>query len=436
MIKVEFNFNQAITVIQATLQDPFQDIIKSYLQKTQLESGSVSFIANGKVLNQEGTLENKMNPLNKENKILKILVNLINPSKPEQNLIKSKDIICPKCYEPCRIKIENYRFKLYDCVNNHIIDNIKINDFQNTQMINMKDIICEIHKDKNMANSYKNKFYKCLTCKRNICLLCKENHDKTHNIIKYELKNYICPIHNSLFIKYCTQCKLNLCILCNKEHKDHNKILFDDNSQIIDEIKDNFKETKKILESFSNNIETIILKLTELNEIVGLYYEMNNDIINNYDIRNTNYNIFENIKELNNNNELYKELKEINKIKNLNDKFKAINNLYDKINLKKENINVICEKKSESNDNINIDYKSNNNIICSNSNDKNDIKLLKIFNKNYNLDIKDINIVELYLWNNNIGFKGFKDLCKINLKELKELYLSGNNIRDITEIEK
>ena len=281
MIKVEFNFNQTITVIQATLQDPFQDIIKSYLQKTQLESGSVSFIANGKVLNQEGTLENKMNPLNKENKILKILVNLINPSKPEQNLIKSKDIICPKCYEPCRIKIENYGFKLYDCVNNHIIDNIKINDFQNTQMINMNDIICEIHKDKNMANSYKNKFYKCLTCKRNICLLCKENHDKTHNIIKYELKNYICPIHNSLFIKYCTQCKLNLCILCNKEHKDHNKILFDDNSQIIDEIKDNFKEIKKILESFSNNIETIILKLTELNEIVGLYYEINNDIINN-----------------------------------------------------------------------------------------------------------------------------------------------------------
>ena len=83
MIKVEFNFNQTITVIQATLQDPFQDIIKSYLQKTQLESGSVSFIANDKVLNQEGTLENKMNPLNKENKILKILVNLINPSKPE-----------------------------------------------------------------------------------------------------------------------------------------------------------------------------------------------------------------------------------------------------------------------------------------------------------------------------------------------------------------
>ena len=190
MIKIEFELNQNITIIQADLKELFKNIINRFLQKAEIQPGAASFLANGKILNPEEALENQMNQINKESKSLKIIVNLIYAPKPGEKLIKSKDIICPECYEPCRIKIKNCKFKLYDCPNNHIIDDINISDFQRKQMIDMNKIICFNHKDnsKNMGNSYNNEFYKCLTCKTDICLLCKNKHDVSYNVVKFEQK--------------------------------------------------------------------------------------------------------------------------------------------------------------------------------------------------------------------------------------------------------
>ena len=115
MIRVEFDLNQLVTVIQANLNDLFKDVINNYLQKTGLQIGSVYFLANSEILKQEGTLESKMNNLNKQNNTIKIIVKFINEPNPEPKYFKFKDIICPTCYEPCRIKIENYKVKLYDC---------------------------------------------------------------------------------------------------------------------------------------------------------------------------------------------------------------------------------------------------------------------------------------------------------------------------------
>ena len=51
MVEIEFNFNQAITNIQANLNDPFRDVINKFMQKSLLEPGSVNFLVNGKVIN-------------------------------------------------------------------------------------------------------------------------------------------------------------------------------------------------------------------------------------------------------------------------------------------------------------------------------------------------------------------------------------------------
>ena len=104
-----------------------------------------------------------MSELNKQDKKIKVLVYLLNEDNQEQIFVKSKDIICPKCYEPYRFQIENYKIKLYDCINNHITDNINFIDFRNTQKINESNIICEICKDNNKGKSYNHEFYKCLT---------------------------------------------------------------------------------------------------------------------------------------------------------------------------------------------------------------------------------------------------------------------------------
>ena len=77
MVEIEFNFNQAITNIQAKLDDPFQNVINKFMQKSLLKPGSVNFLANGKVINPNESVENHMSNLNKESKKMKIIVTTV-----------------------------------------------------------------------------------------------------------------------------------------------------------------------------------------------------------------------------------------------------------------------------------------------------------------------------------------------------------------------
>ena len=258
MVDIDFDLNQSHTMIQANLTDQFQEVINKYLGKTLLKPESVAFIVNGKQVNPSESVQSHMNKLDKEQNKMKVLVNILESNEAPQAVnTKSKEIICPECHESCKIKIENGKFKFYDCINNHIIDNISILDFQETQKIYLSNIICSNHTDKNMENSYKNGFYLCLSCKTNLCLLCKDNHETNHTVVKYEQKNCICPKHNSIFIKYCKQCKLNLCIMCDEEHDNHDKIYFGEISPKKGEIENQLSELETIINSFNKVINTI-----------------------------------------------------------------------------------------------------------------------------------------------------------------------------------
>ena len=78
-----------------------------------------------------------MSDLNKQNKKMPMLVKEIeeNDKGKDKVIIKSKDIICPNCKEPCGVKTDNYKIKLYECNNGHETSNIKITEFENTQKI-------------------------------------------------------------------------------------------------------------------------------------------------------------------------------------------------------------------------------------------------------------------------------------------------------------
>ena len=62
---------------------------------------------------------------------MKVIV--YNKYKEDKNdvIIQSKDIICPICKNPARIKIDDH-IKIFDCCNKHNIEGIKIDDFLNT----------------------------------------------------------------------------------------------------------------------------------------------------------------------------------------------------------------------------------------------------------------------------------------------------------------
>ena len=95
------------------------------------------------------------------------------------------DIICPICYESIKLYIEDYNIYLYECKNKHEIDNILINEFEEIQKIDISKIKCEKCKKKNKNETYNNQFYRCNSCKINICPLCKSNHDK--KLINYSI---------------------------------------------------------------------------------------------------------------------------------------------------------------------------------------------------------------------------------------------------------
>ena len=403
MVEIEFNFNQMITNIQAKLDVPFQDVINKFMQKSLLEPGSVNFLTNGKVINPNESVESHMSNLNKQNKKLKIFVTMsVNDEQnKEEVIVKSKDIICPQCKEPCRIRIENYKIKLYECTYGHKTEDIKLKDFDKIQSINESQIICNNCKFKNKGNCPSGEFYRCLNCKLNLCLLCKPNHDRRHNIIKYDHRNYICQIHNEHLIKYCIQCKKNICFACEGH----------DNHECEDFIKPNIEEKKKILNELKINVDEIKKHLKEVIDnlngfmsYINKYYEINNNILENYNIKKRNYQVLKNLNEINNIKEIIEIIKNINNNNNIKNKISNILDVYNNMN------------------------KGRMNIMTTIYNVKNQNKI-KIFDENFVKNNKN----NCYLKINNIK-QELSDYFEIKNKEQKKFEIKLYEINTITNM--
>ena len=419
MVTIEFDFNQKIIKIQGKLDEPFKNIVDKYFLKNSIEPNSVYFLANGKILNLEQTIESQMTEINKKNKKLTVLVNYIMKEKKynEDVIIKSKDIICPKCHEPCRIKIQNSKIKLFGCINNHIIDDIKFTNFNETQKINISEIICNNCKIKNLGNCPNNEFYCCLSCIINLCLLCKPNHNQNHNIIKYTQKHYICQKHNEIFDEYCEMCNMNICFSC-EEHEKHKTISFKELKPNLIKTKLHFSEIKAEIDVFNNKVKEIIEILNNLVKIINVYCEINYDIINNYEFKNRNYQNFKNLEEINNNNDLLEKLKKVNQIDNIKDKIINIINI-NELYCRDNSINngYIQKMKSELELNLQNDKLENQKKIIGNKvnppkfntkensldNNKNNIPMKKMYFNTPNKNMNQFQIINSNLTKNRFN---------------------------------
>ena len=238
-------------------------------------------------------------------------------------LLLSKDIICFDCKENCLIDIKNFKINFNKCKNNHIYNNILLNNYDITQKLDLNEIICDICNNQNKGNTHNNEFYICNNCNKNICPLCKSIHDKNHNIINYDDKNYICKKHNDNFNKYCKTCNVNICIICEDEHNNHDII---DLSKILikkDDFNKILKELKESIDKYKYRINIIKEIFDKMIYILDIYYKINNNIYNNYNMNKRNYYNLLNIYNIKNNNEII--IKDINNIIN-NDNISEIYN--------------------------------------------------------------------------------------------------------------
>ena len=323
MAEVIFNYEGIITKIQCHITDKMSQIISKFIIKTKEKGDNLFYLYNGNKINKELSFIDQANVLDKNRKKMNIIVNKNEEDIYQTKEILSKDVICPECKESILLNVKNFKINLYGCKNNHQINNLILNNFEESQKIDISKIVCEICHINNKNKTHNNEFYICNTCNKNICPLCKSNHDQNHIIINYNDKNYLCSKHNDSFIKFCKTCYKDICIICENEHINHyiinlNKLLINKNELIKSS-----EELKNIIDKFKYKISIIKEILDSIINIIERYHKLNNYIINNYNINKRNFHKLQNLNNLKINNEMI--IAKLNNIINSNKIF-DINN--------------------------------------------------------------------------------------------------------------
>jgi len=414
MKKVAFAFDGSETIIQCNKEDKIEDMCNKYVNQNGIDIQSIYFLYNGMQFDLELPFNNN-NIIDKNENDIKILVF----EKTEKTviinkgIIKSKEIICPKCQENCKIKMDEYKIKLYDCKNNHEINNISLDEYYETQNIDELNIICDICNKNNKCKSYNKKFYVCFICEVKLCPLCKKKHDKSHKLIDYDKKNYICDEHDEIFKSYCKECNINLCSKCEIGHNNHEIINYKNILPDENKIKEEIKEFKNRIDKLNNKIDNIIKILNKVKSNFEIYYNINNEILKNYIKENINYKILYNINEIKNNIKI-KDIDEIINDNNINNEFKNIMNIYNKMMTNEGNKNTSLK----------------NDLDKKEINKKNDNEITII----YKINPKDSKIRlfgEIFIENN-------KDKCKYIYEdkeyELESYFILSNYNKDKLEI--
>ena len=248
---------------------------------------------------------------------------IINKQEFEQESIpkyfKPINIICPKCNENAKINLTEYKI-LSQCKNGHNIGNILLHEHREKQRIDLSKIICSTCKENNKGSTFNNIFFRCNSCKINLCPLCKNNHDKNHNIINYDEKDYNCDIDNEKISSYCNTCEKNICLYCNNHDK--HKIL--DYKEIVSDILFETKKIEKLKEDIKqviNKIDFIINRIKIVKDNFEYYYEINKNNLILLTEKKINYEILYNYNNLRN-SELEQDMDFIIKSKDINENFR------------------------------------------------------------------------------------------------------------------
>ena len=404
MAQTVFNYKNEDFIIQCRSNEKMEDIFNRFRRKADVEREYLIFLYNGNYIkNDELTFDKIANTQDRERRQINILVIGSEPDPEPIKLINSNNIICPECKQDIKLLIEDYNISLSECKNKHEFDNIYFNKLDETQTIDISTIICKICKKFNMAKSYNNLFYKCITCKIDLCPLCKISHEKSHNIINYDDYNYICEQHNKTYIAYCDDCKQNICTFCEQNHKNHKIITF---GQIIpdkDQKAGYLKQLKEKIDKLNDDINGIITRLEKVKENFQYYYDLNKKIINNFNLDKINYEILYNVNNINKNNTL-KDIDDIINENNITKKTKKILDIYNKMSTD-STISLLYDCQKKDSKLFGEKFVENNKDICK----------MRINGKEYQISEK-------------FDFSNFNnELITIKLKGMK-------NVSDMTEM--
>ena len=156
MVEVTFNYEGINIIIQCKINDKMKDIINIFLNKIgkNENDNNLLYIYDANIINYDLTFIQQANELDRNRNKMNIIVkpNIDNNTEIKEKEIISKDIICPECGENILINIKDFKINLYGCKNNHNINNISINNYENIQKIDLSKIICNECNENNKSN--------------------------------------------------------------------------------------------------------------------------------------------------------------------------------------------------------------------------------------------------------------------------------------------
>ena len=155
MAEIQFNYEGKNIIIQCNENEKIEEIITRFLTKIDnIENKNLIYLYNGTKINKELKYIEQANEIDKNSMKMDIIVTKLEDEPEKKNKIISKDIICPTCNENILIDIKNYKINLNDCKNNHKIENMLLNKFEERQSITLNEIKCNIYKTNNKSNIY------------------------------------------------------------------------------------------------------------------------------------------------------------------------------------------------------------------------------------------------------------------------------------------
>ena len=353
MAQVQFDFKNFKIVIPCRIDETMETIIQRFLIKCEIKSSdNLFFLCNGRIVDKKLSFKEVANGMDNDRNQINIIVNEKQTEQKNVSVLKkSKHVICPQCNENIFMSIKDYTISLEECKNGHKINNILLSEFEKTQYLDYSSIKCNSCKEIKKSETFDNKFYICCECQNFLCPLCKKAHKQEHHIFDYDQKNFICRKHYESYISYCSDCKNDICLLCIKEHNGHKLINYGDIMPNINASEEELNKLKKAINEFKCYINELILKFNKLMENLDNYFNIYNNIINNFDVKYRNYYTITNLNFLNNYNDGFINiLSTIINNQNIKNKLNIIMNIYDKMTFKEEkneNEDLDKEKREE-----------------------------------------------------------------------------------------
>ena len=341
MVEIEIKYKDESISLHCNENDILKNILEKSNKKILPDISSLYFLYSGNIIEINSSFCQLAKKIDKERKKMNILV--YDLEQKNEKCYISPNPICGMCGQNVKIKLIDYKVVIYPCVNGHKDKILFLKDYETIKNLYfLKKLKCDVCHENDI------KYFYCFNCKYKLCSSCKEKHQSEHSIINYENINYICPEHKDPFVSYCNKSFKNLCLLCIQANNAYENILYEKIPLNIDEHKIKIKEIKKYINKFNKEVEEIIRKLNNVLKSMNIYFSIIEDMINNYNIKKTNYEIINNINEIDYdiikkdltdiNNEI-NEGKKVNEIIKINNKMEKIFNFKYLIDLRADDNN-------------------------------------------------------------------------------------------------